>query len=158
MLKTWLNIWNQRVRTLNELASNSSLVSSGWQDGRLDDCSLIVIQRLFFSSLPLPVLVPVLRWEETASGESACTCHCLSGCLLISLPANDFESDEGGSLAGARRLLQRLTHFFFFATPPSSMPSLSRVWTPQIITLKIACSGKKLKRTFRWMKHGSVEV
>lgn len=99
----------------------SSLVSSGWQDGRLDDCSLIVIQRLFFFSLPLPVLVPALR-EETASGESACTCHCLSGCLLISLPANDFESDEGGRLAGARRLLQRLTHFFFFATEPRPPP------------------------------------
>lgn len=96
-----------------------SLVSSGWQDGRLDDCSLIVIQRLFFP-LPLPVLVPALR-EETASGESVCTCHCLSGCLLISLPANDFESDEGGSLAGARRLLQRLTHFFS-ATEPRPPP------------------------------------
>lgn len=45
----------------------------------------------------------------------------LSGCLLISLLANDFRGDEGGSLAGVGRLLQRLTHFTRRPRPPSPL-------------------------------------
>lgn len=42
----------------------------------------------------------------------------LSGCLLISLLANDFRGDEGESLAGVGRLLRRLTHFATKPRPP----------------------------------------
>lgn len=59
----------------------------------------------------------------------------LSGCLLISLLANDFRGDEGGSLAGVGRLLQRLTHFPTKPRPPRCLYWLCfavRVWKMQL--------------------------